>query len=139
MSRLARVIAPMLRAAGLDIREIGRADGQIRELVVTNPRYPAWGRVVIDREGLMEWDYWGHIADDAGAAEHCGTRSAPMPASPARPPRTAPPHGAVRTFFTPSRAARWREPPRPRPGAAACGLFGPTAAPVRPRKTSSQP
>jgi hypothetical protein len=69
VSRLARIIAPMLRAAGLDIREVGRADGQIRELVVTNPRYPAWGRVVIDHEGLMEWDYWGHIADDAGAAD----------------------------------------------------------------------
>ena len=25
--------------------------------------------MVIDREGLMEWDYWGHIADDAGAAD----------------------------------------------------------------------
>lgn len=64
-----RVIAPMLRSAGLDIREMRRADGEICELVATNPRYPAWGRVVIDREGFMEWDYWGRISDDAGAAD----------------------------------------------------------------------
>jgi hypothetical protein len=69
VSRLTRVITPMLRSAGLDIREVSRADGEVRELVVTNPRYPTWGRVVIDREGLMEWDYWGHISDDAGAAD----------------------------------------------------------------------
>lgn len=69
MSRLSRIIAPMLSAAGLDIRPVGRADGETHELVVTNPRFPAWGRVVIDREGLMEWDYWGCIHDDAGAAD----------------------------------------------------------------------
>jgi hypothetical protein len=56
-------------SAGLDIREVGRDDGQIHELVVTNPDYPTWGRVVIDCEGLMEWEYWGHIADDAGDAD----------------------------------------------------------------------
>lgn len=69
MIRLSRVIAPMLRTAGLDVREVRRADGQLHELVVANPHYPTWGRVVIDREGLMEWDYWGHITDDAGAAD----------------------------------------------------------------------
>ncbi len=69
MSRLTRVIAPLLGRAGLDIRAIGRADGQVHELVVTNPRHPSWGRIVIDREGLMEWDYWGQIGDDAGAAD----------------------------------------------------------------------
>jgi hypothetical protein len=68
MSRLTRVIAPMLRSAGLDIREVGRAGGGVRELVVTNPRYPTWGRVVVDCDGLMEWDYWGEISEDAGAA-----------------------------------------------------------------------
>lgn len=69
MNRLARIIAPMLTAAGLDVRPVTRADGEMRELVVTNPRFPGWGRVVVDREGLMEWDYWGHIAEDAGAAD----------------------------------------------------------------------
>jgi hypothetical protein len=69
MSRLTRVIAPILRSAGLDVREVSRADGEIRELVITNPRFPAWGRIVVDREGLMEWDYWGHIADDTGASQ----------------------------------------------------------------------
>jgi hypothetical protein len=68
VSRLTRVIAPMLRARGLDIREVSRVDGEIRELVVTNPRFPMWGRVVVDRDGLMEWDYWGEISQDAGAA-----------------------------------------------------------------------
>jgi hypothetical protein len=68
MSRLSRVIAPMLHAAGLDVRAVSGADGQVRELVITNPRHPDWGRVVVDREGFMEWDYWGRIADHPGAA-----------------------------------------------------------------------
>ena len=68
MSRLSRVIAPMLQAAGLDVRPVGRADGELHELVVTNPRQPNWGRVVIDRDGRMEWDYWGDAVTDAGAA-----------------------------------------------------------------------
>jgi hypothetical protein len=68
VSRLTRVIAPRLKAAGLDIREVRRADGETCELVITNPLFPAWGRIVIDRDGLMEWDYWGNVGDDAGAA-----------------------------------------------------------------------
>jgi hypothetical protein len=69
MSRLTRVIAPLLTRAGLDVRAISGIDGQVRELIITNPRQPTWGRVVIDREGLMEWDYWGQVADDPGAAD----------------------------------------------------------------------
>jgi len=69
MSRLTRVIAPLLVNAGLDIRAVGGADAQVHELVVTNPRYPNWGRVVIDRDGLMEWDYWGSLGDDQAAAD----------------------------------------------------------------------
>jgi hypothetical protein len=69
MSRLTRVIAPLLARAGLDVHAISGADGQVHELVVTNPRQPAFGRVVINREGLMKWDYWGHIASDPGAAD----------------------------------------------------------------------
>jgi hypothetical protein len=68
MSRLSRVVAPMLHAAGLDVRPVGRADGELHELVITNPRQPSWGRVVIDRDGRMEWDYWGDLVTDAGAA-----------------------------------------------------------------------
>ena len=67
MNRLPRVIAPMLRTAGLDVRTVRRASGEVHELVVTN-RPARLGRIVIDREGLMEWDYWGHLADDIGAA-----------------------------------------------------------------------
>jgi hypothetical protein len=69
MSRLTRVIAPLVARAGLDVRAITGADGQVRELVITNPRQPAWGRVNVDREGLMQWAYWGHVADDPGAAD----------------------------------------------------------------------
>ena len=57
------------RAAGLDVRTISRAGGEIHELVITNPAHPDWRRVVIDREGLMEWDYWGPLAEDAGAVD----------------------------------------------------------------------
>jgi hypothetical protein len=59
MNRLSRVIAPILRAAGLDVRTVGPAGGDVHELVVANSARPDWGRIVIDREGLMEWDYWG--------------------------------------------------------------------------------
>lgn len=55
----------------------GRPPGsQIHELAVTSPHYPAWGRIVIDRGGLIEWDYWGHIADDAGAADSAAVMAA---------------------------------------------------------------
>jgi hypothetical protein len=69
VSRLTRVIAPLVARAGLDVRAVAGIDGQVRELVITNPRQPDWGRVAIDREGLMEWDYWGRIADDPGATD----------------------------------------------------------------------
>jgi hypothetical protein len=69
MNRLSRVIAPMLRTAGLDVRTVGPAGGEVHELVVTNPARPDWGRIVIDREVLMEWGYWSHLADDTGAAD----------------------------------------------------------------------
>jgi len=59
----------MLRAAGLDVREVNGVDGEPRELVVTNPCFTTLGRVVIDRDGLMEWDYWGHVRDEDGAAD----------------------------------------------------------------------
>lgn len=61
----------------------GRPPGsQIHELVVTSPHYPAWGRIVIDGGGLIEWDYWGHIADDAGAADIAAVIIAVMAARP---------------------------------------------------------
>jgi hypothetical protein len=63
-----RIIAPMMRAAGLDIRPMSRPDGEVFELVITNPQYPTWGRVIIDREGFTEWRYWGDLADDDAAA-----------------------------------------------------------------------
>lgn len=69
MSRLTRVIAPLAARAGLDVRAISGVDGQVRELVITNPRQPAWGRVTVDRDGLMQWAYWSHVADDPGAAD----------------------------------------------------------------------
>jgi hypothetical protein len=70
MSRLTTVIAPLLRENGLDVHEVeGTGNGGIRELVVTNPRFPFWGRIVIDREGFLEWDHWGEIGDNQGATE----------------------------------------------------------------------
>ena len=69
MSRLTRVIAPLLAKAGLDVRAIGGADGQARELIITNPRQPTWGKAVISQDGLMRWDYWGQVHDDRGAVD----------------------------------------------------------------------
>jgi hypothetical protein len=82
MSRLTRVVAPILRAAGLDIREVQSVGGEVCELVITNPRFHIWGRVVVDRDGLMEWDHWGRLADDTGAAQLATVITAIMAASP---------------------------------------------------------
>jgi hypothetical protein len=82
MNRLSGVIAPMLHAAGLDVRTVSRAGGDVHELVITNPARPDWGRIVIDREGLMEWDYWGHLTDDTGAVDLAAVIIAIMAASP---------------------------------------------------------
>jgi hypothetical protein len=68
MSRLTKIIAPILREHGLDVREVEGVTGDTRELVVTNPSFRHWGRVGIDRDGLLEWDHWGDINHDDGAA-----------------------------------------------------------------------
>jgi hypothetical protein len=46
MNRLPGVIAPMLGTAGLDVRTVSRAGGDVHELVITNPARPDWGRIV---------------------------------------------------------------------------------------------
>lgn len=119
MNRLVRIIAPALLAAGLDIREMTRADGEVRELVITNPRHPARGRVIVDRHGFMEWDYWGHTEDDAGAARLAAVITAIMaPAPPATPrtPAPAPPssHPPNTTGRTPSTPPAEETPPSSR-------------------------
>jgi hypothetical protein len=91
MSRLSRVIAPMLHAAGLDARPVGRADGELHELTITNPRQPNWGRVVIDRDGLMQWDYRGDLATDRGAADIAAVAIAVMAPRPGQDPRATRP------------------------------------------------
>lgn len=69
MSRLTKVIAPILREHGLDVREVEGTRRRVRELVVTNPGFPHWGRLSIDDEGLLEWEHWGDTSTDAGAAD----------------------------------------------------------------------
>jgi hypothetical protein len=91
MSRLSRVIVPMLHAAGLDVRMVGRADGELHELIVTNPRQPNWGRVVIDRDGLMQWDYRGDAVTDRGAADIAAVVIAVMAPRPGQGPRVTRP------------------------------------------------
>lgn len=106
MSRLSRVIAPLLAKGGLDIRPMAGADGQVHELVVTNPRFPSWGRVVIDRDGFMEWSYWGNLATDHGAAD---TAHVIMSIICDRPGDDAERYG--RATFTPSSEERSRPHP----------------------------
>ena len=98
MNRLNRIIAPLLTRAGLDVRTVSGADGQARELIVTNPRQPNWGRVVIDREGLMKWDYWGQVHEDHGAVDIATVIIAIM---------------AARPGSDPERHARTARPPAP--------------------------
>jgi hypothetical protein len=68
MSRLTKIVAPILREHGLDVRPVEGLNGDTRELVVTNPSFPHWGRIVVDCDGLMEWDHWGDLDRDDGAA-----------------------------------------------------------------------
>lgn len=115
MSGLTRIIAPLLARAGLDVRAVSGADGQVRELVVTNPRQPTWGKVVLNRDGSMKWDYWGQVHDDRGAADIATVIIAIMaprtgndperyaPATHPVPPegtRTPPPQGTARKTTT---------------------------------------
>jgi hypothetical protein len=67
MSRLTKIIAPILQAHRLDVHQIEGVKGEIRELVDTNPSFPHWGRIIIDRDGLLEWDHWGDLDHDDGA------------------------------------------------------------------------
>ena len=67
MNRLTEVIGQALRQCGLEVREVEGSGQQIRELVVKNPKFPHWGRVVVDREGLLSWDYWGEMGSDEAA------------------------------------------------------------------------
>jgi hypothetical protein len=150
MSRLTKITAPVLREHALDVRAVEGVTGEARELVVTNPSFPHWGRVVIDRDGLLEGDHWGDINHDDGAAaparvivgilvggdkpdpDRYGklhpqqTRSPPAPpVTTARRGRTRPVVRAVRTFPTPSRAPRYACRRMPGPARRACGLSGP--------------
>jgi hypothetical protein len=93
VSRLTSVIAPLLARAGLEVRAVSGADGQVRELIITNPRQPGWGKAIIDHQGLMRWDYWGQVADDTGAADIATVIIAIMATRPSDAERHAPDAG----------------------------------------------
>jgi hypothetical protein len=61
------VIAPLLHEHGLAITPYPADAREPRELVVTNPAFPGWGRAVIDRDGFMEWDLQATVETDDGA------------------------------------------------------------------------
>ena len=67
VGRLSRLIAPLLREHGLTVTPYPADADEPRELAVTNPAFPGWGRVVIDRDGFMEWDLHGTVETDDDA------------------------------------------------------------------------
>jgi hypothetical protein len=69
VSRPEEIIAARLGACGLNVRPYTTRDDQVTELEATNPQSPALGRVIIDREGLLTWERWGRMENDAGASE----------------------------------------------------------------------
>jgi hypothetical protein len=72
------------------------ASSRPRVLVISSPRQPGRGRVVIDREGLMEWDYRGHLGTDARAADEAGPPAYGHPGNaPGRTRKPAPTTGAA--------------------------------------------
>jgi hypothetical protein len=59
---IAEAIISRLRESGLDVREQARS-GPAVDVVVTNPRRPGNGHVVIDRNGLIEWNRYRQATD----------------------------------------------------------------------------
>jgi hypothetical protein len=57
LGHTADAIRPKLEACGLDLRQVLFSE-QVVELIVINPGDPSRGRVVVDRNGLVEWDHW---------------------------------------------------------------------------------
>jgi hypothetical protein len=57
----------MLREHGLTVTPYPADAGEPQELAVANPAFPGWGRVVIDRDGFMEWDLRGTVETDDDA------------------------------------------------------------------------
>jgi hypothetical protein len=101
--RLSRVIAPLLREHGLTVTPYPAGAGEPRELVVTNPAFPGWGRVVIDREGFMEWDLQATVETDDGARQIAGVITGILASGQGeagdrygRPPHWQPPEDAER-------------------------------------------
>jgi anti-sigma regulatory factor (Ser/Thr protein kinase) len=66
---LTTVIAPMARAAGMDVQELTRRPGEVYALAITNPGAPALGRVFVDYTGFVEWYRLADMGEaDGGAA-----------------------------------------------------------------------
>jgi hypothetical protein len=56
-----------VRQHGLKVHEVDGITVETRELVVTNPAFPYWGRIIAARDGLLEWAHWCDIDHDDGA------------------------------------------------------------------------
>lgn len=54
---VACLLAPVLHAAGLDLIPVRHHD-EIIELIMRLPGDQSGNRVVLDRNGIMEWDHW---------------------------------------------------------------------------------
>ena len=59
---ISEAIISRLRESGLDVREQARS-GLAVDFVVRNPRRPGNGHVVIDRNGLIEWNRHRQVTD----------------------------------------------------------------------------
>jgi hypothetical protein len=57
LGRIVHVIRTKLEAHGLDLREV-LFNEEVVELIVTNPGHSSRGRILVDRNGLVEWDHW---------------------------------------------------------------------------------
>jgi hypothetical protein len=66
LADLAAIIAPPLTASGLVITPLKSRGDEIMELVISNPRFPAEGRVIIDPTGIIDWD-WRYQPFDAAS------------------------------------------------------------------------
>jgi hypothetical protein len=67
VNRLAEVVAPSLRGDSLDVREVTGASGEVRELLVTSPSSLRRGRVTVDSQGSLWWEFRADLRSDAGA------------------------------------------------------------------------
>jgi len=90
LADVACLITPVLHAAGLDVIPV-RHHEEIIELIVRLPGDPSGSRIVLDRNGIMEWDRWCGEPRNTDGGRLAQVILAALGRAPDRPPPPDPP------------------------------------------------